>query len=138
MVVNHSDHRSLDRALTGDEVRWFFRGGDKMTPTAKQLRAEIESGPLAADLAPFWADVFPAEPEPPLVDVGGRARWERIRPRFGSLTPDAVFHILDVLRRPRPAVTVGFPALVGPRSRLDELGWAVTEDDVRDAKAVPQ
>lgn len=93
-----------------------------MTP--QQLKTEVETGPLAAALAPFWAGVFPAEPEPPAPEppqappgdpawaayeaaVQSRLRWERIRGRAGTLTPDAAYGVLAVLgdgtRRSRPA-----------------------------------
>ena len=36
-----------------------------MPLTPADLKSEILSGPLAAELAPFWADVFPTESEPP-------------------------------------------------------------------------
>lgn len=95
--------------------------------TTADLKTEIESGPLAAVLAPFLTDVFPAEPEPPAApkptdgpDTGGpaweayqtRARWERIRHRFGLLTPEACDGILRVLSAPSftrlsPEVTRG-------------------------------
>jgi len=194
--------------------------------TTAELIAEITTGPLAADLAAAWAATFEAEPEPPAAarpaapedpaDPGSvaawkayqtRARWERIRHRFGTLKPDAVADILRVLsdpsRRGRPTTTVSRGAFVaalaplafalvgldeparqkwsliltlatggddevnltrpelqllldlagregllsagqrdglraGPRapcSRLAELGWAATPDDIQAAKA---
>lgn len=71
-----------------------------MTPA--ELKAEIETGPLAAALAAPWADTFPAEPEPPDTNPKSpmRLRWERIRTRFGTLTPDAVHDLLKVLTDP--------------------------------------
>jgi hypothetical protein len=183
-------------------------------PTPKELQAEIESGPLSAALAPAWADIFPAEPEPPADETAAHSRWERIRDRFGRLTPDAVHSILGILRDPtqrsRPIpmrvgdfanwlagrgilrkvndarthandliasvsllvmwkiqgdpsrmvdpldseiqgmftafVTAGIvakedasafvTACTRPCSRLDELGWTITDDDIHAAKAV--
>lgn len=58
-------------------------------PTPAELKTEIETGPLAADLAPFWADVF-AEP--------GRA---------GRLKPDAAFAIHQILTDPTRATKPG-------------------------------
>lgn len=57
--------------------------------TLAELKAEIESGPLAADLAPFWADTFPFHPK---VD------------REGILKPDAAFEIHRRLNHPQIAV----------------------------------
>lgn len=96
-----------------------------------ELRTFIETGPLAAALAPHWADTFPREPEPPDVprpegiDDGSEAwvawqarrRWLRISYRFGLLTPDALHHLVRLLG-----------SLEGGRQ--------VTEADVQAAKAV--
>jgi hypothetical protein len=80
------------------------------TPTPAELKAEIESGPLAASLAGPWATVFETEPEPQLGDFDppdqqGKydravARRERIAPRFGTLTPDGIHDLFKVLRDP--------------------------------------
>lgn len=59
-----------------------------MTPTPQQIRDEVASGPLAADLAPHWADVFPAHDKPEMA-------W-----RTGALTPDAAYAIRSVLTDP--------------------------------------
>ena len=67
--------------------------------TADQIRTEIETGPLAAELATFWGDVFPTEPEPP-ADDPARPRWERISGRFGQLKPDAAYDLCRVLTDP--------------------------------------
>lgn len=67
-----------------------------MIPTPQQLRDEIEGGPLSLALAPFWGDVFPTEPEPAVEDTSAHARWERLVPRFGKLTGDAIYGIQDV------------------------------------------
>lgn len=68
-------------------------------PTASQLKSEIESGPLAAELATHWAAVFPTETEP-AEGTPAHARWLRIRGRFGMLTPDAVHGLLKSLNDP--------------------------------------
>lgn len=68
-------------------------------PSAAELKAEIESGPLAAACAAGWAQVFPFEPEP-AQDSPERARWERIRARFGRLTPDGAAAVLAALNGP--------------------------------------
>lgn len=104
--------------------------------TAADLKAGIETGPLAAALAPFWADVFPHEPEPsdvplptktepPAADESEaaaalraewaawqtRQRWERISYRFGLLTPDACHHLLRLLRPAYPDAKIDEAAL---------------------------
>lgn len=76
-------------------------------PSPAELKTEIESGPLAAALAPAWAKVFPTEPEPTLGDfaepdrqgkyIRAHARWNRIKDRFGKLTPDGAFEVRAVL-----------------------------------------
>lgn len=90
-----------------------------MIPTPAAVKKEVESGPLAAGLAPPWAAVFPTEPEPPGAALPPmpknpqnpqsvaewaayqtRMRWERIRGRFGQLTPDGAAGILAALAAP--------------------------------------
>lgn len=68
-------------------------------PSVAELKTEIETGPLAAACAPFWAQVFPTEPEP-AQDSPARARWDRIKFRFGTLEPDGAFGVLAVLNDP--------------------------------------
>lgn len=64
-----------------------------------ELRALIETGQLAPELAPFWADVFddpaPVRAECKDDDEFARAvaRYERIKGRAGVLKPDAAFEI---------------------------------------------
>lgn len=58
-----------------------------MTPTAAQLKQEVESGPLALELAPFWADVFD-DPEP---------LRTKLLHRQGMLKPDAAYEIHRIL-----------------------------------------
>lgn len=114
--------------------------------TAADLKAEIETGPLAAALAPFWADVFPTEPEPPAadrpegIDDGSpawaawqaRQRWERISYRFGRLTPDAAFGLLAVLHdgtrrsRPFPIAVGSFTTFLAGRGLLRKIKAATT------------
>lgn len=65
-------------------------------PTREQLRNEIENGPLAAELAPFWADVF------------GPHHKKELDWRIGILKEDAAFEIRRILIE---------------RGRADELGW---------------
>lgn len=100
-----------------------------MTPA--DLKKEIESGPLAAALAPFWADVFPDEPQPAEEDGPAVARWGRIRHRFGSLTPDAVYGLLQVLNDPngsscpRPISVPAFVAFLAGRGLLRRIKAAL-------------
>jgi len=56
-------------------------------PTPAQLKAEIEGGPFAAELAPYWADVFTAHPT-----LGSKLAY-----REGKLKPDAAFAIHRIL-----------------------------------------
>jgi len=58
-------------------------------PTPSELKTEITTGPLAADLAPFWADVFAEDF------------------RAGRLKPDAAFEIHRVLTDPAQATKAG-------------------------------
>lgn len=75
-------------------------------PTRDELKAEIENGPLSAELAPFWADVFQPHPKPEMA-------WQT-----GILKPDAAFAIHAILTcRARTPYT--------GRSRADELGWGI-------------
>lgn len=67
-----------------------------MEPTRDELKNEIENGPLATDLAPFWADVFGPHDKSEL-------DW-----RIGILKPDAAFEIRKLLVE---------------RGRSAELGW---------------
>lgn len=170
-----------------------------MTPTAAQLKQEVESGPLALELAPFWADVFD-DLEPMRTKLLHRQGW---------LKPDAAFEIRRVLADPtkrtkantlvsrgaflaslaplsttiaalpdtafkawllviqmavggddmvnlaRPSIVDLFDKAVQSQliteqekdaildqggtttqSRLDELGWSVTVDQIQQAKAV--
>ena len=39
-------------------------------PTREVLKVEVEHGPLAAELAPFWADVFEVHPKPEMAWFG--------------------------------------------------------------------
>lgn len=94
-------------------------------PTPKELRAEIETGPLARELAPFWADVFPLEPEPENVAKPEEAenrgneqkwaawrlheKWQRGLGRVGLLKPDATYAIEAILRNPAAGRTKAFP-----------------------------
>ncbi len=80
-------------------------------PTPAQLKAEIEGGPLAADLAAYWTDVF--EPHP--------TKQEELAYREGKLKPDAAFEIHRILtdptRRTRTLKTItrgAFLAAVAP------------------------
>lgn len=59
------------------------------TPTPQALKEEVESGPLAADLAAYWSDTFQAHPTKPGLDS-----------RVGRLKPDAAFEIRRVLNDP--------------------------------------
>jgi hypothetical protein len=87
-------------------------------PTPAQLKAEIESGPLAAALAGPWATVFPTEPEP-TPGTPAHARWSRIASRFGKLTPDGIAGLKDVLNDPTRA-----SRLVPRRMSLTDLPGA--------------
>jgi hypothetical protein len=86
-------------------------------PSPADLRAEIETGPLAAELAPFWADVFGPH----------KTKRKELKWREGKLKPDAA-----------EAIKVALTTL-GPdgRSRCDELGWSTgwTHKLVAQAKA---
>ena len=108
------------------------------TPTLAQLKAEIESGPLAADLATAWATVFPTEDEPE-AGTPAHARWERVRDRFGTLTPDAVADILRVLgdgtkrSKPFPMAVATFTQFLASRSLLRRIKSAVNDSGLPDA-----
>lgn len=67
-----------------------------MDPTRDELKKEIENGPLATELAPFWADVFGPHDKSEL-------DW-----RIGILKADAAFEIRKLLI---------------DRGRSAELGW---------------
>lgn len=93
-----------------------------MTPTPEALKAEIESGPYAAQVAPHWAYVHPApdaDPiEPPADDREAHGKWRETgrsnavkRERAGLLHPDAVFELLRLLQ-----------------ARFVELGWTGVEE----------
>jgi hypothetical protein len=60
-------------------------GRPTMEPTHDELKNEIENGPLAPELAPFWADVF------------GPHHKSELAWRIGILTPDAAFEIRKLL-----------------------------------------
>ena len=100
------------------------------TPTLAEIIVEIETGPLAAQLAPYWAQVFvaPTEPRPTTRDRLGA--WEVKTARAGRLHPDAAYAIYKILstgvpnRRNVPAVP----------SRAEELEWAFSFKDVKRAK----
>ena len=92
--------------------------------THAELKAEIESGPLAAALAPLWANVFPAEPEP--VEEAAKPRWDRIKHRFGKLTPDGVYDILQLLNAntqsmPQQITVATFTRFLASRGLLRKL-----------------
>lgn len=55
--------------------------------TLAELKAEIESGPLASELAAWWADVFD-DPEPQRTKLPHRQGW---------LKPDAAYEIHRIL-----------------------------------------
>lgn len=69
--------------------------------TSADIKAEIENagGPLFAQYAPHWADVFPVEPEPPENPPRNpaRERWLRIKDRAGTLRPDAANALYAIL-----------------------------------------
>lgn len=101
-----------------------------MTP--QQLKTEIETGPLAQELSGPWSDVFPVEPEPP-VDAPQEAkdRWARINHRFGKLTPDAVYGILQVLNAgtqsmPQRTTVATFTRFLASRGLLRKLKAGAT------------
>ena len=79
-----------------------------MMPTPAEIIAEIETGPLAAELARLWAWVFetPTEPQPTAPDRVGA--WQVKRGRAGRLHPDAAF---EIHRR------------LAASGRLEALGW---------------
>lgn len=58
-------------------------------PTSEQLIDEITKGPFAEQLAPWWADVFTADPKRPELDG-----------RIGVLKSDAGFEIRRMLTDP--------------------------------------
>lgn len=59
-------------------------------PTPADLKAEIDGGPLAAELAAWWSDVF--EPHP--------TKQAQLAYREGKLKPDAAWEIARVLNDP--------------------------------------
>lgn len=100
-----------------------------MTPA--QLKAEIESGPLALECEPFWADVFD-DPEPLRTKLAFRQ---------GTLKPDAVYGLLKVLNNPsfatKQATTVSrgaFIAMIAPLSfTLTALPSSPETNTIKDA-----
>lgn len=69
-------------------------------PTPQEIVVEIESGPLKDVLVPHWSLVFPHEQEPEDKKSQAWARWNRIKDRFGTLTPDGAFEVAAILNDP--------------------------------------
>jgi len=97
-----------------------------------ELKSEIETGPLATAMAPFWADVFPVEPEPPeSAPQEAKDRWSRIQHRFGKLTPDAVYNLLSIFSAqtqssPQPITVAVFTQFLASRGLLRKIKAAAT------------
>lgn len=110
-----------------------------MKPTAQQLKDEIEKGPLSESLATPWSNVFPTEQDPRLVSAHPvQQRWERIKFRFGLLTPDAIFDIEKILNDPSlrskkfPMAVATFAKFLAGRGLLRKIKAAVTDPAVPD------
>lgn len=93
-----------------------------MTPTPDAVKAEIETGPYAALLAPAWVGYYPApdpDPvEPPADDREAHGKWRetcrsnRVKAeRAHLLSPDAIFDLVRILR-----------------PRFEALGWTGLEE----------
>jgi hypothetical protein len=103
-------------------------------PTPAEIIDEIEKGPLAAELAPYWATVFvaPVEAKPTSPERVGS--WEVKTRRAGRLHPDAAHEIHRRLttgvpnRKDTPAVP----------SRAEALEWIISRKDVQRAHATPR
>lgn len=78
-------------------------------PTPEALVEEVERGPLAAELAPLWADVFERHP----------SHGDKLAFREGRLKTDAAFEIHKRLTASGPG---------GGPSRSSALGWADSWD----------
>lgn len=167
--------------------------------TLAELKTEITSGPLALELAPFWADVFD-DPEPQrtkllhrqgwlkpdaayeihriLSDSSKRTKSNKLVSRGAFLAslaplsttiaalPDTAFKawllVIQMAVGGDDTVNLARPSIVGlfdqavqsqliteqekdaildqggttTQSRLEELGWSVTVDQIQQAKAV--
>lgn len=96
-----------------------------MTP--QELKTEIESGRLASQAAGLWSGVFPTEAEPAEdAPLEAKTRWERIRHRFGKLTPDSIFGLLELFNAktemaPRPITVAAFTRFLASRGLLRKL-----------------
>lgn len=93
-----------------------------MIPTHDQLRDEVLKGPLSAQLAPHWNNVFqPPDADPPIpADSGDHEamwKWKATcasnavkAQRAGRLTSDGAYDVAAVLHS---------------SGRLAEMGWSV-------------
>jgi hypothetical protein len=99
-------------------------------PTHEEIITEIESGPLAAQLAPHWNRVFVAPVEAKPLDRTMAKSWEAKTERAGLLHPDAAHAIHKIL-------TTGIPntrTVPAVPSRAEELEWSFSAKDVKRAK----
>lgn len=108
--------------------------GVPMTP--QQLKTEIETGPLSQELAGPWGNVFPTELQPSQIDPEitqeTRDRWERIKHRFGKLTPDGIYDLLRILNtktrsKPQQITVAAFTRLLAGRGLLRKLKVEATQ-----------
>ena len=77
-------------------------------PTLDEIVTAIETGPLAAELAPLWATVFQEHPEKgrrPPRDAAEAQSWKVKAARAGRLHPDAAHAIAERLRATYPDIT---------------------------------
>lgn len=81
--------------------------------TLPELIAEIESGPLAAQLAPHWANEFQAPRGARPAEKERQGAFDVKTARAGRIHPDAAFHIHRILTT----------SVDGQPSRSDVLGW---------------
>ena len=104
---------------------------ERVKPTDAQIVAEIEQGPLAEKLAPYWQNVFkpdyqePPKPDDPKLIANWEiqhAVWKAKMSRAGWITDDAAFAICKAL---------------ADSGRLDELGWNLDYKAVRNAQRAP-
>lgn len=98
-----------------------------MKPTNQQIIDEIERGPMAAELAAHWNDVFqppPGDDPPKPQNLADYDQWkatmssrEAKRRRAGWIKEDAAFAIHKLMEK-----------------RLEELDWQIGYKDIRNAQ----
>lgn len=81
--------------------------------TLAELVVEIETGPLAPQLARYWAWEFEAPTGPRPTERERQGSWDTKVRRAGRIHPDAAFAIHKILTT----------AVDGQPSRAEVLGW---------------